>query len=317
VERSKFRYLETLDELGYIPVQFKEEEILYESIIKSFESLGKSTSNALLDHMCSLCSLSEKELLTNYELFEQVLNNVFGRTAERLLDIIKRELLLTGVSSNKCNLTASEILDPSLTIRTILNDIQVNEITEFLKSSTLGHIAFLYRSKAAEEKILSRLIISSKKVSGSVPILSEPSSDTSNSFNILYNALLDHKISISNNVDFEKLSNCPNRINSDDKFIATIKLIHVDGTWWLSNNLHKELILFEEILTERMIDNCVYLCCFDIAKFDDKKTDRLMRTIIEFHPCVILDEPTYGVYKSPGNNPRINNICLPTKGDNK
>lgn len=63
--------------------------------------------------MCSLCSLSEKELLTNYELFEQVLNNVFGRTAERLLDIIKRELLLTAVSSNKCNLMASEILDPS------------------------------------------------------------------------------------------------------------------------------------------------------------------------------------------------------------
>jgi hypothetical protein len=94
--------LETLDELGYIPLHFKGDDILYESIIKCFESLGKSTCNAILNHLCSICGLSEKELLTNCEVFEKVLNNVFGRTAVRLLDMIKRELLLNAVSSNKC-----------------------------------------------------------------------------------------------------------------------------------------------------------------------------------------------------------------------
>jgi hypothetical protein len=203
MERNRYRYLETLDELGYIPLHFKGDDILYESIIKCFESLGKSTCNAILNHLCSICGLSEKELLTNCEVFEKVLNNVFGRTAERLLDMIKRELLLNAVSSNKCNLTASEILDPSLRIRTILNDIQTIDITEF-KSSTPCHIAFLYWDKAAEEKILNHLIISPKKVERPVSFLSEKVFDAPNSFNILHNTLLDHSISLTNNHHFKK-----------------------------------------------------------------------------------------------------------------
>lgn len=314
MERS--RYFGTLDELGYIPVNFKEDDILYESIIKSFESLGKSTCNAILNHMCSVCGLSERELLTNYELFEDVLCSVFGRIGERLLDIIKRELLLNAVSSNRCNLTASEILDPSLKIRTILKDIQASEITEFLKSSSMSHIAFLYKSKADQEKILSRLIILPKKVSGPLPNLSEKSFDISNSLNVLYNALLDQNSSVKNNEDFKKLSNCLNITNSENR-AAVSKLIQIDGTWWLRNNLLNELILFEEKLTKEITDNCAYLCYYDISKFDNTKTHQVMKTIIEFHPYVILDEPTYAVYKSPRNNPRINNICMSTKGDDK
>jgi hypothetical protein len=66
--------LTILDELGYIPVPSKAEYIVSDSIKKSFESLfGNEATVSILNHLTSLYGLSEKELTTNYDIFEKSL----------------------------------------------------------------------------------------------------------------------------------------------------------------------------------------------------------------------------------------------------
>ena len=57
------QYLNVLDELGYFPLSSKAEEILYDVAKKSIERLGESASKALLDHICSINGLSERNYL--------------------------------------------------------------------------------------------------------------------------------------------------------------------------------------------------------------------------------------------------------------
>ena len=99
------RYLNVLDELGYFPLSSKTEEILYDAARKSIERLGESASKALLDHICSINELSEKELLRNYDLFEKSLYRVLRKGAEVILSDLKRELLVHAV-----------LIDPNITI---------------------------------------------------------------------------------------------------------------------------------------------------------------------------------------------------------
>ena len=230
--------------------------------------------------MCSICGLSERELLTNCDLFEEALYNVLGKTAERLFSIIKRELLTIGISSNRCSLTVTEILDPSLKIDAILKDILTNEIIDFLKSSTHKHIAFFYNNKVAKEKILQHFIHPSRNEDGARLILSERSSGISNSFSILYHELLQENNSDSNKSITEKISKW---LNSFNKYIGTTKFVQADGTWWLRNNVLKELMLFEEILCQEVLGNCASLCCFDSTVFQDANMQQIMKLIIEFH----------------------------------
>lgn len=56
-------YSSILDQLGYFPIYSKSDEILYKAAKKSIHRLGESASKALLDHICSIYGLSEKELL--------------------------------------------------------------------------------------------------------------------------------------------------------------------------------------------------------------------------------------------------------------
>ena len=67
--------------------------------MKSIERLGESASKALLDHICSINELSEKELLTNYDLFEKSLYRVLRKGAEVILRDLKRELLVQAAGT--------------------------------------------------------------------------------------------------------------------------------------------------------------------------------------------------------------------------
>jgi hypothetical protein len=92
-----FQFIRLLDELGYVPINSKTEEILHEAVTRSFESLGNSACKALLNNMCSLHGLSDREVLTNYDLFEESLYDILGNTAQRVIRIIKRELFQISV----------------------------------------------------------------------------------------------------------------------------------------------------------------------------------------------------------------------------
>ena len=72
--------LTLLDKLGYIPVSSKKaEHIISESIKKSLENLfGHAATVVLLQHLTAFYGLSERELTTNYDIFEKSLSRISG-----------------------------------------------------------------------------------------------------------------------------------------------------------------------------------------------------------------------------------------------
>ena len=136
-----------LDELGYLPITSKVDEILYDSVEKAFKVIGKVAYNALLDRACSIHGLSERELLTNYDLFEKSLYDIFGKVSFILLRALKKEILIHAVIMNS-RLTVSDISNPSTTIGDILERIREVEVFEFVsKILSHEHILFLYENK--------------------------------------------------------------------------------------------------------------------------------------------------------------------------
>jgi hypothetical protein len=84
--------LTVLDKLGYVPVPSKAEQIVSESIKKSFESLfGQAAATIMLNNLSSLYGLSEEELTTNYDIFEKSLCKISGYGASIFWDILKKK----------------------------------------------------------------------------------------------------------------------------------------------------------------------------------------------------------------------------------
>ena len=95
--KTNVKCLNILDELGYLPVASKADQVLYDSVKEAFKIIGKMAYNALLDRACSIHGLSERELLTNYDLFEKSLYEIFGKFSFVLLRALKKEMLIHAV----------------------------------------------------------------------------------------------------------------------------------------------------------------------------------------------------------------------------
>jgi len=163
------QYSNVLDELGYFPQSSKAEAILFDAAKKSIDRLGESASRALLDHICSINELLEKELLTNYDLFEKSLYRVLRKGAAVIFLDIRRELLVHAVLIDP-NITISDIRNPRLAISDILKHIRAVETLEFVrKIPSHTHIAFLYADENSKDDILAAFFdtkITSKATKG-------------------------------------------------------------------------------------------------------------------------------------------------------
>lgn len=157
-QKIEIEYSTLLEELGYFPVNSKVNKVLIASIKACLEKLGKSYSDALLYNMCSLSGLTENELLTNFELFEDSLYRTVGKAANSILHDIKKKILIHAVILNP-SLTVGNILDPTLTINDVLRGINEAETLGFMRDNSLlsprAHIILLYKSEKIKDKILS------------------------------------------------------------------------------------------------------------------------------------------------------------------
>ncbi|MDQ6862299.1 MAG: hypothetical protein M3044_00600 [Thermoproteota archaeon] len=118
--------------------------------MNSLESIGKSYSKVLLHNMCSFYGLSENELLTNYDLFERSLYRILGKAAQPLIGCIKAEMLRYAIM-NGSEITATDILNPMLTVSYVLKDIHDREVFDFVRNvPSCEHIAFLYTNEIAK-----------------------------------------------------------------------------------------------------------------------------------------------------------------------
>lgn len=153
---KNFRCLTVLDDLDYIPLYSISDDILYRSIKESLEQVGKAYSKAVIDHICRINRLSEREILTNYDLFDDSMYRLFGHGAVSIINKVKVLALRYSLLEHKSNLTISEIVDPALTINDVLNEIRRIEALDFVhKMASHNHIALLYTHQDSLIKIIS------------------------------------------------------------------------------------------------------------------------------------------------------------------
>jgi hypothetical protein len=293
---AKFRYLSILDELQYLPEVYLSDRALHDSIKDSLESIVKSFSKVLLRKMCSLYGLSENELLTNYDLFERSLYRILGKTGQPIISRIKADMLTYAVM-NGSEITATDILDPKLTVSYVLKDIHETETFAFVRSvPSSQHIAFLYTNEFAKNKILSEFFhpqIAENHEGPPLGLISikRPKKLSAELFNISYDKLLNETSKVRAK---ERLAAWIGHVDSFNKSQRLpTRIAEEDATLWLKNGFSpdEDLQLEQMFSTYTCDNNMSILCAFDISTIAGSDINSMMRSIISAHDCVILDEP--------------------------
>jgi hypothetical protein len=293
---AKFRYLSILDELRYLPTVYLSDRALHDSIKDSLENIVKSSSKLLLYRMCSLYGLSENELLTNYDLFERSLYRILGKTGQPIIGHIKADMLRYAVM-NGSEITATDILDPKLTVSYVLKDIQDTETFAYVRNvPSCQHIAFLYTNEFTKNKILSEFFHPQLAEDLQAPPLGlisikTPKNLSADLFNISYDKLLNET---SNDRAKQRLAAWIGHVHSFNRSQRfPTRIAEEDKTLWLKNGFSPN----EDLQLEQMFSTCTcdnnmsILCAFDISKIAESDINSLMKSIISAHDCVILDEP--------------------------
>jgi len=293
---ASFRYLTILDELQYLPEVYLSDRALHDSIKDSLEIVFKSFSKVLVHKMCSLYGLSENELLTNYDLFESSLYRILGKAAQPIISHVKAGMLRYAIM-NGSEITATDILDPKLTVSYVLKDIHDTETFAFVRDvQPCEHIAYLYTNEFAKNRLLSEFFHPQIAQNHEAPPLGLISIKTPKKFGAeLFN------------ISYDELLNDPNKDRAKEKLAAWIGHVHSfnkslliptriaeeDATLWLKKGFSPDVDLqVEQMFSTRTCDNNLsILCAFDISKIAESDINSLMRSIISAHDCVILDTP--------------------------
>jgi hypothetical protein len=289
--------LTLLDDLQYFALDSISEDILYRSIKGALESLGKTYAKAVLDHICTINRLSEREILTNCDLFEDSMYRLFGRGAQSIIHKVKVTALRYALTEHKSNFTVPEILDPSLTINEVLKEICSIEALDFVhKMSSYNHIAYLYSNKVSLSKILSEYF---SPRDAPKALLSENPQDyvlfdlTSC---ISYKELFGPITAPIKEDAIDKMRKWIDGIRANNKSHTSTRIAEDDATWWIRNGLTRGLALLEQSLCRDLPESTSILCAFDISKLKPKQLGT-MKSIIGSHDYVIIEEPSHTVYK--------------------
>ena len=291
-----------------MPTPSDTNEIVYNSVKKALDwNLGKSVCATLIRLMCSVWRLSENELLTNYELFEKLLNKMLhDKGADTIFNWIKREMLVQAILKDSCSLTEQEILNPNLTINDIIVDISNLQVFEFIrKIPTNEHIVFLYNNEDYKDKALFAFFDSS--IIGDAPrglISVKPITNTSLKLNsnILFEELFLHvKKSAAMKKMFDWIyslylsSKAQKKKKKKREEEGKVTRVAIDyATWFFRNGLGNESLLIEESLGKCIQEKISMLCMYNISNMTDLQ---IIKKIMAIHSYVILDSP-FIVYKS-------------------
>lgn len=291
------RCVEALDELGYLPLTSNIDDMLHESIIRSLESLGKTTCNALVDNLCSISKLSERELLTNFDIFEGSLRVIIGRYADHVVRIIKREILAIAIASSKCDLSSKQILDTSLEVSTILENIRTREVLDFILHSDHSHIAFIYKNQGVKTRLNLELKNFRDCNRGRRSL---PTKIADKKIPSIFNFSLDKlflKESLKEELIKKQIDRYVTNRNLDHEFVAGVMPVR-DRSLRLKNNLMSALVSAEHFIEKETKHNdSSFICCFDCSN-TAQMTPSLIKSIISHHKYVIIEEPILTIYRS-------------------
>jgi hypothetical protein len=297
---KNYQFLKTLDGLDFIPVESTAEIVLYNSIKESLQEIGIAYSKAVIDHICKFSGLSEREILTNCDIFEDSMYRIFGHGAISIINRVKATALRIAVTENKSDLTVPQILDPSLTLDDILREIRSIEALDFInKMAPYNHLALLYSREDSLTKILAEYF--GPKDTPKVLLSENPGkySRIALSGTISYGELFG---TVSDRIETDKGGRIQDWLSQ-----VRIRSIHPnsnvparfaidDATWWIRNGFTRGLTLLEQSLCKKLPNNTSILCAFDISKLNPKQLGTI-KSIMRYHDYVIIEEPAFAVYK--------------------
>ena len=306
------KLINLIENSGFIDRNQTTDIVVKDIVLNVLNRIGKSYSKALIYQICSLYGLSQNELLSNYELFENSLTRVLGKTGYPIILRIKKELLKYLIM-NKFEINIKDILDPSFNVPHIIDKLSESYnyqlISENLTNNKRNHIILLsnYDDKHIK-KIITSIVQNSKNIRNikrvvivlhdqfdekryfrSVSdidiyyvndIVSSYSSSTDKFFK------LDENYDINNNID---LINFEQFNNSNIQIFCFIDI-------QILNELYNYKIL--KVLEEKFeklynLNELIQICCiYDVSNFYAKEYElKPLRDFINHHNIVIVDEP--------------------------
>jgi hypothetical protein len=328
--------LTLLDRLGYIPVASEAEHIISETIKKCLENLfGHDATIVLLRQLASFYGLSEKELTTNYDIFEKSLCKISSYGAKIILRDIRKEMLIETVKSSlDSEITEKDILNPEIGIGDIIKKISYHEITKFVHEIPPGeHISFIYENEDTKDRVLSAFLNSEFHqdvvVNNQITSRRGLISNKQTRFNYVNNVLYYEDLSIVEKpeiinrlwqwMSWFRNKNYSTTLRADkDKEISgiknkdiassTIRIAVEDAEWFLLNIFSNEFLSFEKIIRKYLDDDehTSVLCTYKISNISD--SDDMITKIIESHEYVILENPLM-IYKSTKPRPLCKYHC--------
>lgn len=259
--------------------------------------VGKAYSKAVINHICALNRLSEREILTNCDLFEDSMYRLFGHGAISVIKKVKLLALRHALMEHKSNLTIPEILDPLLTINDVLNEIRRIEALDFAhKMASYNHIALLYSKRDSLNQILSEYFSASDAPKA---LLSECPGNYRHLHLSRYVSYKELFGTISSPVKEEatvKLQNWIEQVRATNNSRIPSRIAEDDATWWIKNGYTNALTSIEQTLCKELPHNTSILCAFDISKLTPKELST-MKLIIRSHDYVIIEGPSFTVYR--------------------
>ena len=260
----------------------------------------------MIYQICSLYGLSQNELLSNYELFENSLTRVLGKTGYPIILRIKKELLKYLIL-NKFEINTKDILDPSFNVPQIIDKLSESYnyqlISENLNNKR-NHMILLSTSDDKHiEKIITNLVQISKSIRDikRVVIVLHDQFDEKRYFrsvpdiDIYYMNDIFSSSSPSSFEEFFKHNNKIDLINFEQFNNTNIQVFcFIDIQILRQFNNYKILKILEDKFEQLYNRNeTIQICCiYDVSHFYTKEYEiKLLRDFINHHDMVIVDEP--------------------------
>ena len=305
------KLINLIENSGFIDRNQTTDIVVKDIVLNVLNRIGKSYSKALIYQICSLYGLSQNELLSNYELFENSLTRVLGKTGYPIILRIKKELLKYLIM-NKFEINIKDILDPSFNVPHIIDKLSESYnyqlISENLNNNKRNHIILLSNNDDKHiKKIITSLVQNSKNIRNikRVVIVLHDQFDEKRYFRSVsdidiyyvndivssYSSSTDKFFKLDENYDNNNI-NLINFEQFDNSNIQIFCFIDIQRLNQLNN--YKILKILEEKFEKLYnLNELIQICCiYDVSNFYAKEYElKPLRDFINHHNIVIVDEP--------------------------
>ena len=298
------KLINLIENSGFIYRNQTTDIVVKDIVLNVLNRIGKSYSKALIYQICTLYGLSQNELLSNYELFENSLTRVLGKTGYPIILRIKKELLKYLIM-NKFEIKIKDILDPSFNVPHIIDKLSESYnyqlISQNLNNNKRNHMILLSNNDDKHiQKIITNLVQISKNIRNikRVVIVLHDQFDEKRYFRSVSDIdiyYVNDIVSSYSSIDkFFKLDN-NNLINFEQFDNSNIQIFCFIDIQILNHlNNYKILKILEEKFEKLYnINELIQICCiYDVSNFYAKEYEiKLLRDFINHHNIVIIDEP--------------------------